>query len=143
MDDAVSSYLFNSQLIVDPTDAQSLCIVCPMQVAEQPAAAAVVRQLVEQRGPIRRVEFVELRESMSNGGGPACLRLRVPMTPAQFQALPEGVRWSERLADRLTDIVQRTYPETLTLGDLADPAWIDQTTAAVDAVLEAMGLSLT
>jgi succinylarginine dihydrolase len=138
LQDAVNSYLFNGQ-ILSRRDDHSMTIVCPAQVQETPAALAVVKQLIAGEGPITDFRIVDLRESMNNGGGPACLRLRVPMSEAQWQSLPPGVRFTDTLADRLCEIVERHYPETLSLDDLLDADLIDVSRRAVHAIRQAVG----
>lgn len=139
LQDAVNSYLFNGQ-ILSRRDDHSMTIVCPAQVQETPAALAVVKQLIAGEGPITDFRSVDLRESMNNGGGPACLRLRVPMSEAQWQSLPPGVRFTDTLADRLCEIVERHYPETLSLDDLLESDLIDVSRRATHAIRHALGL---
>src|SRR3546814_18134174 len=78
--DAVSSYLFNAQLVSLPTGEQAL--VLPEEARANAAVWRWLEDLVADNGPIRRLEVVDVRESMANGGGPACLRLRVVADPA-------------------------------------------------------------
>ncbi|NWG53065.1 MAG: N-succinylarginine dihydrolase [Hydrogenophilaceae bacterium] len=126
--DAVTSYLFNSQLI---TIAGRAMLIAPTEVRENNAAAAYVRDLVDS-GALGGVRYVEVRESMRNGGGPACLRLRVALSHADLAAVEQGFVLNEALADALEAWVTRCYRETLAPADLADPALITETRRALD-----------
>ena len=83
-------------------------------------------------GPIGRVDYVDVRESMRNGGGPACLRLRVVMTPDELASTHPGHRLDDSLHARLGDWIARRYRDRLTPADLADPAMIAESRAALD-----------
>ncbi len=135
---AVSSYLFNSQLLDLPGEDR-LTLLAPVEAAETPAARAVAERLAGSNGPIGRVEYVDLRESMRNGGGPACLRLRVVLTSDELAATAAGQRLDETLYERLCDAVGRLYRDRLAPSDLADPLLIGE---ARDA-LEELDLILT
>ncbi len=119
VDDAVQTYLFNSQLLETP---EGYVLICPADVERHAAARAVVDGWIAGSSPIAGVHYLDLRESMHNGGGPACLRLRVPLTDAERATVPEGLRINEDTLQLLEAWVQRWYPETLTADDLADPA---------------------
>jgi len=72
--DAISTYLFNSQIVTLP--AGSMALIAPMECKENAKVGAFVDRLLTSGGPIRAVHYMDLRQSMNNGGGPACLRLR-------------------------------------------------------------------
>ena len=129
--DAISSYLFNSMLVQAPGEAR-LTLVAPIDVAEHPRARAVAERLAASNGPIGRVDYVDVRESMRNGGGPACLRLRVVMTPAELAAASPAHRLDNRLHARLADWITRRYRDRLAPADLADPAMIQESRDALD-----------
>ena len=83
--DAVTSYLFNSQLLQVPGEDR-LVLLAPIEVQENPRARAAAEAAVAGNGPIGRIQYVDVRQSMRNGGGPACLRLRVVLTPEELTA---------------------------------------------------------
>jgi succinylarginine dihydrolase len=133
--DAISSYLFNSQLLTLPDG--SMALVLPKEAEETPSVKAYLDALVAGNGPIRAAYFVDVRESMQNGGGPACLRLRVVADPARVDArflLDEGK------ADRLERLVERWWPEAIAPGDMADADLWAQVKAARAALLDEVGL---
>ncbi|HRO04384.1 MAG TPA: N-succinylarginine dihydrolase, partial [Terricaulis sp.] len=138
--DAVSSYLFNSQLVREP-GAKALTLIAPSEARENNKTAAVVAQMIAQPGAvIGRVEYVEVRESMRNGGGPACLRLRVAVTPDERAALAQGFLLTDDLAARLEAWVRQHYREELAPDDLADPALIEETQTALDELTRILPL---
>ncbi|MGE0046449.1 MAG: N-succinylarginine dihydrolase, partial [Hyphomonadaceae bacterium] len=138
LDDAVSSYLFNSQLLRTP-GAQKLTLIAPNEVRENNKAGAYVSDLISRGGPIGAVEYVEVRESMRNGGGPACLRLRVELTDEQ-RAAAQGCLLSEAKVAALEAWVRKHYREELGPADLPDPALIGETQTALDELTRILPL---
>ncbi len=133
--DAIASYLFNAQLV---TTADGPTLIVP---AEARANAAVWNWLERYRagnGPIRRVEVVDVKESMANGGGPACLRLRVVADPATVD--PRFLVDPARL-DQIEAVVRHWWPEAIDPAALGDPALVAAVEAAHDALLAALDLS--
>lgn len=137
--DAISTYLFNSQLLQVPGEDR-LVLLAPAPVREHPRARAVAQALPASNRPIGRIEYVDVRESMRNGGGPACLRLRLPLTAAELAAANPRQRLDARLDAALVAWVERHYRDRLAPADLADPALIDEGRSALDALTGLMGL---
>ena len=137
--DAVTSYLFNSQLLEWPGEDR-LVLVAPKETEETQTTRAWCAAMAAGNGPIGRVEFVDVRQSMRNGGGPACLRLRVVLTPDEQAALAPAALISDALHDRLVAWAQRHYRETLAPDDLADPALLTESREALDALTGILGL---
>lgn len=129
--DAVSSYLFNSQLVSVPR-REGMTLILPVEAKETPATADYVAELTASGGPIAHAEYLDVRQSMKNGGGPACLRLRVVLTDAERAAMRGRVLLDDALADRLEDWIKRHYRDRLAPDDLGDPALITETRAALD-----------
>jgi len=141
MDDLVKSYLFNSQLLVLPGEDR-LVLLAPGESRDNPRAHAAAQALASSNGPIGRVEYVDVRQSMRNGGGPACLRLRVVLTDAELAATNPGQRFDAGLHTRLNAWAERRYRDRLAPSDLADPALIREGREALDdltAILELGG----
>lgn len=140
LDEAVSSYLFNSQLVREP-GAKGLTLIAPTEVRENNRTAAVVAALIAQpAAAIGRVEYVEVRESMRNGGGPACLRLRIGVTEDERGALAQGFLLTDTLADTLEAWVRQYYREEIAPDDLADPALITESQIALDVLTRILPL---
>ncbi|MCW7539757.1 N-succinylarginine dihydrolase [Aquabacterium sp. A7-Y] len=141
VDDAVASYLFNSQLLARG-DGRMLLVV-PQECREHERVSRVLDELVASGGPIAEVQSFDLRQSMRNGGGPACLRLRVVLTEAERAALRGRVLMTAELHRDLSDWVRRHYRDRLAAEDLADPRLIGEVRAALaelQQILELPGL---
>jgi len=142
--DAVRSYFFNSQ-IVKPhrerashaADLPRYVLVCPHHCQEIPAAGKLIARLVaDPQVPIDEVRFVRLAESMANGGGPACLRLRMILDDAGMSHLESKFRLTEGLFERLSEAIESEYPPSLTASDLCDVEFVSQL-SRIDAALRA------
>lgn len=137
--EAVSSYLFNSQLITLPD--LSMMLVCPSECEENSRARAVIQQIIDSnRNPISKAIYLNLRQSMNNGGGPACLRLRVALNKEELAAVSPHVVLNKALYDKLTAWVNKHYRDRLTLQDLADPQLIKETRTALDQLTQLLRL---
>lgn len=141
IEDAVKSYLFNSQLLTLPGEDR-LVLVAPTETRETASTYAYCQALVAGNGPISRVDYVDVRQSMMNGGGPACLRLRVVMSEEEIAAAHPRVFLDNARIDTLQDVVARTYRKDLSPQDLADPAFAEECMLARSAVLEVLGLDI-
>ena len=128
--DAVATYLFNSQLIAR-NDGRFL-FVAPAECNAHAGARAVLDRLVAGDSPIAEVLTFDLRQSMQNGGGPACLRLRVALTPAERERIRAAVFLDAALADALDSWIRRHYRDRLAPSDLADPTLLDESRRALD-----------
>ena len=131
MADLVASYLFNSQLLVIPGEDR-LVLLAPAETRDNPRAHAVAESLATSNGPIGRVDYVDVRQSMRNGGGPACLRLRVVLTESELAATNPAQRFDAALHARLAAWVERRYRDRLAPADLADPALLTEVREALD-----------
>jgi len=136
--DAVASYLFNSQLLSKPDGAMALVI--PHECRENAAVARYLERLVGGAGPVDELIEFDLRQSMRNGGGPACLRLRVALTEAEAQAMHQGVIMTDALYARLVAWVGRHYRDRLEPHDLADPQLAIECAQALEALMHILDL---
>ena len=135
--DAISSYLFNAQLVTLPGDG-GMALVLPTEARDNARVWNWLEAMVAGNGPIRRLVPVEVRQSMANGGGPACLRLRVVADPETVD--PRFMVDAEKL-DRIAAVIERHWPERIEPADLAKPALWEQCRAARAALLAELGLS--
>jgi len=117
LDDAVSSYLFNAQLVTLP-EGGGMALILPEEAAAITNVFDWLRELVTGNGPIRKLFFVDVRQSMSNGGGPACLRLRVVADPA---TVDQRFMADEAKLDAIAECIARWWPEKIAPEDLSDP----------------------
>jgi succinylarginine dihydrolase len=134
--DAIASYLFNAQLVTPP-DGQMTLIV-PEEARETASVWRWLQRHLAGNGPLRRVEVVDVRQSMANGGGPACLRLRVVADPA---AVDPRFMVDKAKLDRIADVVAATWPKEIEPGALKQPALIADIERARAALLDALNLS--
>ena len=134
---AVSAYPFNSQLLTLPDG--SMTIVAPQESRENPQARAYLER-VTQSGPVRSVHYLDLRQSMENGGGPACLRQRIVLSDDECAAVQARVFWDEALGVELEEWVRRNYRDRLVAADLADPQLHRENLAALDALTRILRL---
>ena len=134
--DAIRSYLFNSQLVTPPDGAMTL--VAPTECRETPSVASWIDRHLASNGAIRRVEFVDVRQSMANGGGPACLRLRVACDTA---TVDPRFLVDERKLELLCAVIGRHWPEEIATSDLQLPSLIASVRDARSALLDALELS--
>lgn len=136
--DTVSTYLFNSQLVNLPDG--SMALICPAQCQEHPQASSVIGQVVADDNPVNSVHYVDVHQSMQNGGGPACLRLRVVLTESQIAVAHKGVFFTEALHHQLAAWVEQHYRDRLSPDDLADPHLLEECRAALDELSRILGL---
>jgi len=133
--DAIKSYLFNAQLVTTPDGAMTL--VAPTECRETPSVARWIERHLASNGAIRRVDFVDVRQSMANGGGPACLRLRVACDPRDVD---RRFLVDDAKLDRLGEVIAATWPERISARELTDPTLIARIIDARTALLEALDL---
>ena len=136
--DVISSYLFNSQLVTLPSGEMAL--ILPTQVEETPSTKAFVDATLAGDNPIAQAHYLDLRQSMANGGGPACLRLRVAVTAAQQAAIHSGVVMRHEKITLLESWVSTHYRDRLTIEDLGDPKFLQESRDALDALTQILDL---
>ena len=132
--DAVSTYLFNTQLITPPDG--KMTIIAPTECQENERVKAYLDSLVASGGPIQRVEFFDVKQSMRNGGGPACLRLRVALNDEELDAANQHCLMSDELFARLNKWVNKHYRDELAVDDLRDPALLEESRTALDELTQ-------
>jgi succinylarginine dihydrolase len=137
LETAIDSYVFNSQLVSLP--AGGMALVCPEECRDISAAWSTIERLRD-AVPLSEVRAVSVRQSMRNGGGPACLRLRVPLDDAGLAAVHPGVMAGAALLTRLASWVERHYRDRLRPADLADPKLLEESRAALDELSGILGL---
>ena len=136
--DAVETYLFNSQLLSLP-DGRML-LVAPAECRSHPRVGPYLDALIAGGGPICEVLTFDLRQSMHNGGGPACLRLRVVLGAAAQAAVVPGVWMDDRLHAQQAAWVATHYRDRLLPADLADPALQQESRTALDRLTQLLQL---
>jgi succinylarginine dihydrolase len=133
--DAIQSYLFNAQLVTLPNGGMAL--ILPSEAQANANVWGWLSEMVAGNGPIRELVPVDVRQSMANGGGPACLRLRVVADPVTVDARFIA---DEGKLDRIAAVISEYWPESISPEQLGDPALVTQVQTARAALLEACGL---
>jgi succinylarginine dihydrolase len=134
--DAIASYLFNAQLVTLPGGETALIV--PEEARDTASVWGWLERHLAGNGPIRRVEVVDVRQSMANGGGPACLRLRVVADPATID--PRFLVDEARL-DRIAVVIAANWPEEIDRRELREPDLIIDIEQARQALLAALDLT--
>jgi succinylarginine dihydrolase len=140
VDDAVRSYLFNSQLVTLPNG--QMAIIVPGECRQNERVWDYLQQLVTCDTPVREVKVFDVKQSMRNGGGPACLRQRVVLNEAERAAVKARVFMDETLFAELNTWADQHYREQLSTADLADPLLLQEAIAAQQALSGILGIEL-
>jgi succinylarginine dihydrolase len=135
LDDAIRSYLFNAQLVT--IGEGEMALVVPLEAKAIPGVWTWLETLVAGNGPIRQLLPVDVRQSMANGGGPACLRLRVVADPA---TIDQRFLVDEAKLDRIAAIIEQEWPERIAPDELTDAALVDRIERARLALYDALEL---
>lgn len=136
--DAIKSYLFNTQL-VNINDKQMI-IVAPMECKENTLIKDYLDRLINDNNPISDVKYFDVKQSMQNGGGPACLRLRVVLNEVEQKAMNQNVILSDLLYKQLCDWVNKHYRDRISADDLVDPALLIANYTALDELSQLLNL---
>ena len=116
VEEAVRTYLFNSQII--SVNDQTF-LIASKEVKKSHGCQKALERL--KSFGVNEVLYVDLDESMKNGGGAACLRLRLIVSDAEWQKILPTVIFTSDLYEELKECVEQYYPEKLCLKDLLDP----------------------
>ena len=127
--EAVTAYPFNSQLC---TVQNGMAIVAPAEARDSEACRRFLDRVLAEDNPVSAIHYVDVNASMNNGGGPACLRLRVPMTDEEQGAIKARVFVDAALHAELVRWVERHYRDRMAVEDLADPALLTEVRTALD-----------
>lgn len=139
LQEAVKTYLFNSQIVSLPD--QTMALIAPQECQDSATVSAFLKSLLEDKShPIRQVIYQDLRESMQNGGGPACLRLRVPLNRTEFDAMLPQVLLTDDLYVKLVQWIEKHYRDHLILEDLADRNLLEEAYHALDELTKILNL---
>ena len=137
--DAVASYLFNSQLVTLPNGEMAL--IAPSECQNIASSSSAINKILDSDNLISKAYFPDVRQSMNNGGGPACLRLRVVMNQNELESMHQGVRLSESLYQSISDWVKKHYRTELFPSDLNDPKLYYESFDAMGELESILGFS--
>lgn len=137
--EAVKSYLFNSQILT--LNDGSMLLLAPKECEASLRVTDIINDIIaDTKNPIKQAYYFDLKQSMQNGGGPACLRLRVPLEEAELAAMHQGVLVDNRLLDELEAWVNRHYRNELEWQDLASPSLLQESMTALDQLTDLLQL---
>ena len=137
LEEAVASYFFNSQIIENNENQWTL--VCPKQCKEYLNVQKMIQRVLHDNNPIHRVIYVDVSQSMFNGGGPACLRLRVPMENKEWFSIPESFKFTTKRYHDLRQCIQHCYPDKLSENDLKSASFLTQSRHALNEISQILG----
>ncbi len=135
--EAVESYFFNGQLVTLPSGKMALIAPTQCQVKN---SKVMIDSILKNENQIKEAHFVDLEESMMNGGGPACLRLRVVLSKKEAAAIHPGCMLTEERYEELSEWVKTHYRDKLHLHDLKDPALLRESRSALDKLTQILDL---
>ena len=138
--DAVHAYPFNSQLVTLPDG--SMAIIAPEESRNTPSSRAFLERVVASENAVSAVHYVDVNGSMRNGGGPACLRLRVPLTDAERDALSGRVLLDDASYQAVHAWITRHYRDRVTPADLGDPDFFEQNRRALSELSTLLGVPI-
>ena len=139
IEDAIKAYLFNSMLVQMPGEPR-LTLIAPLETQENAATKNYCDKLAASNGPIAEVRYVDVRQSMRNGGGPACLRLRVTLTEEEWGQVNKGNSFSPALYGDLKTWIETHYRHSLAPEDIRDPKIMSESFTALDELTNIMNL---
>ena len=138
LDDAIASYLFNSQLLSLP--GGEMALVLPKESEENVRVKDFIDETLSRNNPVNRAIFMDVRESMRNGGGPACLRLRVVLSDEELATANPRFLLDDAKSGALEAWVKAHYRDRLTPDDLKDPDFMEEALGAIDALTKLLGM---
>jgi len=138
VEEVVESYLFNSQLLT--REAGNMTLVVPQECQNMAKVSQYLNHLLEADNPIDEVKVFDLHQSMANGGGPACLRLRVVLTDAEMRAMSGNVMMSDTLYPQLVRWVNDHYRDRLGYDDLVDIRLLQESQTALQELTDILQL---
>jgi succinylarginine dihydrolase len=135
--DAISSYLFNSQILTKPV---GMLLLAPIECQSNARAHAVIENIMSSHSPINEISYFDVSQSMANGGGPACLRLRMILTDQEVAGLCGRVMLTDEILNSLTRIINTYYVEELVPEHFFDARFLEDCRCALDEIATVLGL---
>lgn len=140
VENAVRTYLFNSQLVTLPSG--DMAIIVPGECQQNPRVWEYLQELITRDTPIKHVHVFDVKQSMRNGGGPACLRQRIVLNEIERQAISARVFIDDGMFRLLNEWADHHYRDQLISDDLADASLYHESTAAQQALGEICSMKL-
>jgi succinylarginine dihydrolase len=138
LEDAVNTYLFNTQIIT--LKDGGMAIIAPMHCHDNVNVKTYLDKLVSLNTPIQEVKYFDVNESMKNGGGPACLRLRVALNEAEYNAVNPNCIINDSLFSKLNTWIDNNYRDQISNDDLRDPQLLTESRTALDQLTQILNI---
>ena len=129
LDILVNSYLLNSQLVRNPSG--DMTFIMPIEVKNYPECTEWLARIKE-NSPIKDFKYIDIKQSMMNGGGPACLRFKIVVNENEFNNINSNFLLTPVLIKKLESLIKNSYRDTLEIRDLADPELINESYTILD-----------
>ena len=137
LDDLVSSYLLNSQLITVKNN--EMMMLLPEEVQNHPNCMRWLDE-IKSSSPVKHIEFVDIRQSMMNGGGPACLRFKTVVNNDEFDKINKKFLLSPKKLMDLRALVSKHYRDQLNPEDLLDIKLMQESYTFLDELTQLLDL---
>ena len=137
LEDIINSYLLNSQLFTNEKNEMQL--ILPEEVKDFSNCMSWLDKL-KQISDIKIFNFVDIRQSMMNGGGPACLRLKVILNEEEQNNLNQKFLMNNKKLDSIKLLIEREYRDVLYPDDLKDPSLLDESRRVLDELTQIFGI---
>ena len=134
---AVDTYLFNSQLV---EYMGGHLLVAPLQCRKNGLVKKYIQSIVGKNKNIKKVRYIDLQQSLYNGGGPACLRLRVVMNKEELNSLHQEIIFTNNLYFKLRHWIKKYYKKKLIYDDLFVPSFIQKCYDGFDELTKILNL---
>ncbi len=138
IDQAVQSYLFNSQIV--SVNHEQMILIADKRCEKMESVKKIIDNIIASENPISKVHYVNVEQSMKNGGGPACLRLRVLLNRDEMNAISGNVLLTDKLYLELASWVRKYYRDDLSEHDLSDPLLYKENCESLQALTEILQL---
>ena len=136
LDDIISSYLLNSQLFTNGEGEMQL--ILPAEVQNYENCMQWLDKL-KQTSDVKLFDFVNIKQSMMNGGGPACLRLKVILNEDEINKVNKNFILNNKHLELIEDLIEREYRDELYPDDLKDPSLLDESRRVLDELTQIFG----
>jgi len=136
--DAISSYLFNSQLLTLPNGKMGL--ILPKNAEDTPSSKNFIDHCIAGNNPIAEAHYLDLKQSMQNGGGPACLRLRVQLKDDELAQVHAPMIMNQTQIQKIENWVKKHYRDAIAREDLGDPSLMMECRTALDELTQLLSL---
>ena len=136
LDDIISSYLLNSQLFTNGEGEMQL--ILPAEVQNYENCMQWLEKL-KQTSDVKLFDFVNIKQSMMNGGGPACLRLKVILNEDEINKVNKNFILNNKRLELIEDLIEREYRDELYPDDLKDPSLLDESRRVLDELTQIFG----